>query len=295
MNAKKNILFIVNPVSGTGKQKNIVTQINEFIDKNKFEITVKFTEYAGHAKEIVSHEHPHFNIIVAVGGDGSVHEIGTSLIYTNTTLGIVPTGSGNGLARHLKIPVNIQKALTFLNTITESSFKKIDTVKINEHFFLGTAGVGFDAHIGWKFATAPKRGFWSYIKITFKEFFSYKEQHYHLNIDGTPYEVKALLITIANSNQYGNNAYISPNAVIDDGYLRIITLKRFPLIYAPLLTYQLFSKKINNSKFVTELKGKKIKINAPFPEMHMDGEPILVEKEMNIEVLPKSLNVISNE
>lgn len=295
MSQKKKILFIVNPISGTGKQKDIEQLLNLHLDKTKFDPTIRFTEYAGHAKEIVKNEHSKFDIITAVGGDGSVHEIGTSLINTNSTLAIIPTGSGNGLARHLKIPIHLKKAILFINTYNDSKIKRIDTVKINDGYFLGTAGVGFDAHIGWKFATAPKRGFWSYIKITFKEFFSYKEQTYQLELDNEAHELNALLITIANSNQYGNNAFISPNSVIDDGYLRVIALKRFSLIHAPLLTYQLFSKKIINSKFVKELKGKQLNISSPFPEMHIDGEPILVNEKIKIEILPQSLNVISNE
>ncbi|MCB9334734.1 MAG: YegS/Rv2252/BmrU family lipid kinase [Flavobacteriales bacterium] len=295
MSKKDKILFIVNPISGTGKQKNIEHLINSAIDNSKFEVNIKYTEFAGHAQTIVKNEHPHFDIIVAVGGDGSVHEVGTSLINTNTTLGIIPAGSGNGLARHLKIPMNITKALSFINSISSSNYKKIDTIKLNDDYFLGTAGIGFDAHIGWKFATAPKRGFWSYIKITFKEFFSYQEQSYQLTVDDKKHELTALLITIANSNQYGNNAFISPNSKLDDGYFRVIALKKFPLFYAPLLVYQLFTKKITQSRFITELKGKKLTFSPPSPEMHLDGEPIRIEKEINIEVLPQSLNIISNE
>lgn len=292
MTKQKKILFIVNPISGTGKQKNIKSLVDLYLDKTKFISTLRFTEYAGHAKEIVKNEHPNFDIIVAVGGDGTVHEVGTSLINTDCILGIIPTGSGNGLARHLKIPMKAKDAVKHLNNYKT---KKIDTVLLNNQPFLGAAGLGFDAHVAWKFDEAPTRGLLTYLKIAIQEYFSYKPQEYKLIFKDKTIETTDFLITISNSNQYGNNAYISPNSVLDDGYIRLIGLKYFPLYIAPLLALKLFNKKILTSKYVTEYKTDSVEIQSPRPEMHMDGEPVKHHDTIKIEVNPKSLNVISNE
>lgn len=292
MTKKSKILFIVNPISGTGKQKNIENDIQDFLDQNKYDFKVVFTKRAGHAKEIVKDENKNYDVIVAVGGDGTVHEVGTSLINTNSTLGIIPTGSGNGLARHLKISMKVKEAIKQLNTCKS---KKIDTILLNDQPYLGAAGLGFDAHVAWKFDEAPKRGLLTYLKISLKEYLKYKPQEYKLIFDDQTVISKDLLITISNSNQYGNNAYISPNSILDDGYVRIITLKPFPFYQAPSLAYKLFNKKILASKYVTEYKTKEVEIITPRPEMHMDGEPIKQFDSIKIKVNPKSLNVLSNE
>jgi YegS/Rv2252/BmrU family lipid kinase len=289
---KKKILFVINPISGTGKQKVVEQLIEKYIDITKFEVTIRYTERAKHAIEISEEMASRYDIITAVGGDGSVNEITKGLINTDTVLAIIPTGSGNGLSRHLRIPMNLKKAIQNINSLR---IKKIDTIKINDHHFVGTAGAGFDAHIGWEFSKASKRGFWSYVKIVIKEYFSYKEESYTINIDGKELKTTALLVALANSNQYGNNAYISPNSIIDDGYLRLIILKRFPLIYIFEFAYRIFNKKISTFKFITELKGKEITIVVPNKKLHIDGEPFIMESPIKVEVIPKSLNVLHNE
>ncbi|MCO6500065.1 MAG: YegS/Rv2252/BmrU family lipid kinase [Vicingus serpentipes] len=290
MNNKKEILFIINPVSGTGKQKVVEDLITKHLDKTIFNTTIQYTQQAKHAIEIGEQAAGKFDIVVAVGGDGTVNEVAKGLINTNTSLAIIATGSGNGLARHLQIPMNPKDAILRINQL---NYKKIDTIKINEYHFLGTAGTGFDAHIGWRFAEATKRGFWTYLKITVKEYFNYQEENYTINVDGKEIKTKALLITFANSNQYGNNVYVSPNSIIDDGFLQIIILKRFPLIYAFEFAYRIFSKKLSNFKFVTELKGKRVTIISPKNELHIDGEPFKMEKNIHLEVVPKSLNILT--
>lgn len=287
-----NILFIINPISGTVKKSGVEHLINENLDLTKYNYSIKHTQYPHHATEIAKQEANNYQIIVAVGGDGTVHEVGLGLINTNAILGIIPMGSGNGLARHLKIPMSTKKAILLLNKFKS---KAIDTVKINDTHFLGAGGIGFDAHISYLFAKATKRGFITYLQLSVKEFFNYKEQDYQLIIDGKTLHRKAFLITFANSNQYGNNAFIAPNAVIDDGWISIVILKKFSLIYAIPLAIKLFTKKINSSKFVEEIKVKKTQIISPSKEIHLDGEPLLIENTINIEVLPLSLNVISNE
>ncbi|MGE0560855.1 MAG: diacylglycerol kinase family protein [Flavobacteriales bacterium] len=286
------ILFIINPISGTVKKSGVQQLIKTHLDLTKFNYTIIHTEYPLHATEIAKREAENYPIIVAVGGDGTVHEVGIGLIHTNTILGIIPMGSGNGLARHLKIPMSTKKAILNLNHYKS---KAIDTVKINDTFFIGAGGIGFDAHISNLFAKAKKRGFITYLKISIKEFFNYKEAEYELTIDDKIITTKAFLITFANSNQYGNNAFIAPESIINDGLISIVILKKFSLFYALPLAIKLFTKKINSSKFVEEIKIKKAHIKSPHQEIHLDGEPLLTDREIDIEVLPLSLNVITNE
>lgn len=289
---KNNILFIINPISGTVKKSGVEQLIKENLDLTKFNYTVKHTEYPLHATEIAKQESANFKVIVAVGGDGTVHEVGLGLINTNTILGIIPMGSGNGLARHLLIPMNTKNAILNINKLTS---KKIDTVKLNDTYFLGAAGIGFDAHISYLFANASKRGFMTYLKISIKEFFSYKEKTYELTYDGKTVNKTAFLITFANSNQYGNNAFISPHSIIDDGWFSIIILKKFSLLDAIPLAIKLFTKKITSSKFVEEIRVSKARILSPETTMHVDGEPVLTDKNINLEISPLSLNVITYE
>jgi diacylglycerol kinase (ATP) len=225
-----------------------------------------------------------------VGGDGSVNEIGQGLINTNTSLAILPAGSGNGLARHLKIPMSIKKAIELINN---SKTLLIDTVKINDNYFIGTAGVGFDAYIAAGFEEAPTRGLWTYIKVALKGFLKYKAKDYTIEYDGIAKTInKGLLVTLSNSSQYGNNIIISPNSKVDDGKLRLIVVKKFPLIYLPIFGYYLLSKQINKSKFTEEIVFKKMVLINQSEIIHLDGESLKMEKRLQIEVIPRSLKII---
>ncbi len=225
-----------------------------------------------------------------MGGDGSVNEVGKSLINTDTTLAIIPAGSGNGLANNLNIPLNLKKAIMLINN---GKNQLIDTVKINDDFFLGTAGVAFDSYISWKFDAAPTRGFWTYLKIALKGFLGYKYSDYLISYDGKNKTIhKGMLVTFSNSKQYGNNIHISPNAIIDDGFVRLVAVKKFPLIYFPVFAYYLLSKRIHKFKFTDEFKSKKFTIINSGHKIHLDGEPVEMDNKLELEVIPKSLKVL---
>ena len=289
-NNKKKILFIINPISGVGKQKVIEKLIENQLDKNQFITNIEYTQRPKHAIEITSNNVGKYDIIVAVGGDGSANEIGKNLINTNTTMAIIPAGSGNGLARSLNIPLKLKKAISLINA---GQTKLIDTVKINNDYFLGTAGVGFDAYISWKFDEAPSRGFWTYLKVALQGFLKYKSIDYTININDEETTIsKGLLVTFSNSKQYGNNIHISPNSVIDDGFIRLVAVRKFPLIYLPAFGYYLLSKQIHKFKFTNEFKSSKLTLINPGQNIHIDGEPIKMENKLEIEVIPKSLKVI---
>ena len=289
MKNKQKILFIINPISGTGKQKIVERLIKKDLNQNKFVVTIKYTERAGHAISLSSKaSKDQYDIVVAVGGDGSVNEVGQSLVDTDTLLGVIPTGSGNGLARHLKIPLNIKDAILLLNS---NNYIRADVGKVNDKVFIGTAGVGFDAHIGRLFAKAKKRGFLTYVRLTVKEFFNYNPQDYEINIDGKIYKRNAFIVCFANSNQWGNNTYISPNSIINDGYLRVVVLKKMSLFLLPFFIIKLFLKTIDSSIYYEEFKGKKIIIKQQNELAHLDGDPFNIGKCLSIDVVPKSLKI----
>lgn len=289
-NDYKKILFVINPKSGVGKQKKVELLIDKYLDKNVFLSEIAYTQYAGHAKEICEIRKNEFEIICLVGGDGTINEGASSLINSNTALAIIPTGSGNGLARHLKISLKPEYAIKQLNNL---NFKLIDACKINEQYFFNVAGIGFDGLIAHKFANFGKRGFSSYLKIVLKEFSRYKDQEYNLKIDGKAIISKAFMISLANSSQFGNNVIIAPKAFIDDGLLNVIVLRKFPILVAPLLALRLFTKSIHKSSFVTNYSCKKLEINCSEKIFsHIDGEPTNIGFPIKVEVLHKALKVL---
>lgn len=287
---KNKIWFIVNPISGVGKQHIIEKNIEKYLDKSNFIYTVKYTQKAEHAKEIAKEAvDQKIDIVAIVGGDGSVNEAASSLINTNTKLAIIPSGSGNGFARSLGIPVNIKKAIKNLNKGKEVI---IDTLNFNNQFASGLVGIGFDAHVAHEFKNYRKRGFLSYIKITIKEFLNYQGINLTITTDKEKKSYSNLfLISIANSQQFGNNACIAPIAKLDDGLLDICMIEKFPFWYAPILAIRLFNKSIRSSKYVHYLQNKKISINTNETKIHYDGETSFINKNLTINISPLNLRV----
>lgn len=287
----KKILFIINPISGVGKQKIVENLIDKVLDLQQFTYDISYTQYAKHAIEISIEAAPKYDVLVAVGGDGTANEISHGLIGTDTHLAIIPTGSGNGLARSLKIPLNIEKAIENINSFNSNT---IDTATINDKIFVNVAGIGFDAKISHRFATYGKRGLWSYVKLTLDEFFNYRSKKYKLIIDGRVRKKKAFLISFANSSQFGNNAYIAPKAIIDDGFIDVSLMKKFPLLAAPIVGFRLFDKKVDSSRYVDTFRGKHIMIRRKKAiKAHIDGEPVVFGSDIFIKVQPLSLKVLT--
>jgi len=291
---KSKIAFIINPFSGTAKKEDIPALIRQELDATIFEPEIVFTGYRGHgtelAKQFVDKD---YQIIVAVGGDGTVNEVGQSLVHSNSSLGIIPIGSGNGLARHLGIPMNIRKAIKQLN---RSEPILMDYGIVNGRPFFCTCGTGFDAYVSTEFAKGKKRGMMSYIEKIITGYFSYKSQNYHLHGDGIELDSKAFVITFANASQWGNNAYIAPQASVQDGKLDISIMSSFPIIAIPTLALQLFAKTIDKDLFMTTLRSQKITLlreeSGPF---HYDGEPYVEGKEIQIDTIANGLKVLVNK
>ena len=290
---KANIFFIINPISGGKKKSKIPGMINIHLDKSKFNVDFRFTEYAGHATELVEEAvKKDIDIIVAVGGDGTINEIAAKVMQHKKILGIIPQGSGNGLARFLKIPLGVKQAIQLINS---KKIEKMDCALLNGNFFFNMAGIGFDAHISAEFANNKTRGLKGYAKTFFKEMRSYQPQTYQIEIDGVNYVREALVISIANSSQYGNNFFISPASSTNDGLLDVCVIKKFPLYKVPILVYQMMSAKTHQSTMVEIIRGKQIKITRINEgPVHLDGESLQLGKEINIEVVPLALNIISN-
>lgn len=287
---KKKALFIINPISGGKKKDNVPGQIEKHLDKTLFEATIIFTTGVAHASKVATDAVGKYDLVVAVGGDGTVNETASGLVGSGLTLGIIPCGSGNGLARFLGIPMGIEESIKTLNKF---QVEAIDSAEANGHPFFNIAGMGFDAHIGQVFAGGKKRGFFSYVKSSLAEIINYKSHTYYLNIDGVNYTRKAFILSIANSSQYGNNAHISPKASVQDGALDVCIVKPFPLYRFPEMVLRMFTKTADSSGFVEIIKGQHIEVKRDEAgPMHLDGEPAKMEAKVDITIKPATLKVI---
>lgn len=290
---KSNILFIINPISGGKKKSNLPGLIDRHLDKGKYSPIYVFTEYAGHAAEIAEEAaKKEYDVIVAVGGDGTINEVAGKLVHSDKVLAIIPFGSGNGLGRFLNIPLNSKKAIDLINTGT---YKLIDTAELNGKKFFNMAGMGFDAHLSAVFAGNKKRGLQSYVTLGFKEITSYKAQSYCIEIDNEKYDTQAFAISIANSSQYGSNVYISPQSSLTDGYLDVCIIHPISLVKLPLLAFQMITAKTHKSTLVKIIRGKHIKIERNSTDaVHLDGEPLTLGTALEIKIVPASLKVLVN-
>lgn len=288
---KKRILFIVNPISGVSKKGLLVKHIEATIDKSKFEYTILYTEGPGHATKICeAYTAMETDMIVAVGGDGSVNEVAKGLVGSSTALGIIPAGSGNGLAHHLKIPVNSKKAIEIIN---QHKVIKIDTGSINEQLFVSIAGIGFDGFVAQKFAQKSRRGFLTYARIVAEEYPTYKPLNYKIEINEKLINTKALFIGFANSDQFGYGTSIAPHAKIDDGLLDVIIMQKPSVIEIPLLASLLYWRKVDLWKNMEIIKASELTVEMEDERwVNLDGEPKLLGVKLHIKVAPQSLNII---
>lgn len=291
LHTKINILFIINPISGGRGKLRIPDFIDKYLDKEKFSPNFVFTEYVGHAGELADEAFAkNFDIIVAAGGDGTINEVATKVLIHNKVLGILPLGSGNGLARFLNIPKNLRQALLAINAM---KIDHIDTATLNKKYFFNLAGMGFDAHLSAIFSEDKKRGLAGYIKLGLQEVFKYEAQIYRLNIDGIEYVRKAFAISIANSSQYGNDVFIAPNASVKDGLLDICIIKPFSILKLPVLSYVMLKGTAETSDMIEIIKGKNIKIaREKAGAVHVDGEASQMGTDIEVIVNPLSLKVI---
>jgi YegS/Rv2252/BmrU family lipid kinase len=286
------ILFIINPKAGIGNKKHFSSKITQYFT-NKPTVKYVYTESESHlkklAKEAVNSKIP---FIISVGGDGTLNKISDIINGTESSLGIIPRGSGNGLSHFLKIPFALSKNI---KQIKRAKIRKIDTASINNNHFISVAGIGFDAHVAHLFNQSKRRGFMKYVLIVIKEYFKYKEHEYTIIADGKKYKKKAFLISFANSNQFGFHTVISPHAKIDDGLIDICVFRRpFPIV-AVFVWPLIFIKRLHKTKLLTIIQAKEICIqNRKDDLIHVDGECITDKTEsIQISIKKQSLQIIN--
>lgn len=291
---KKRMLVIVNPFSGVGRQRRIETLLQSHLNHDLYDYEVCYTEYIHHGTLIAREAaEKGFDIVTAVGGDGSVNDIVQGLKGSDTSLGIVPCGSGNGLARCLHIPLTPAFAIRLLN---RGTVHPIDTIVLNDKYLIASiAGVGFDAYVARLMKAAKMRGFPAYLSLVVREYRSYQSKEYNIFLDGKeiPIERKAWFITFANSNQFGYNVNVAPHAKLDDGLIDISIVDKIPvehaLITAPLVYTNLFEL----SQHVEMFRAHEITITGNVDKwVNIDGEGENVGKELHFVNHPRSLKVM---
>ena len=290
---KRTITFIVNPISGTKSKDGIETAVRQMLDASRFDISVVRTEYAGHASVIASQcVSEGRDICVAVGGDGTVNEVARSLVHSPTALGIVPCGSGNGLARHLRLPMDQKEALAVIN---EGHTDFFDYGTISGQPFFCTCGMGFDAFVSEKFAEAGKRGLTTYVEQVLKEWVRYKPETYIVEDETGQHSHRAVLIACANAAQYGNNAYIAPRASMQDGLVDVVVMEPFTLLEAPQMAIDMFAKTLGNSHRIKTFQARRVHIHREQPgPVHYDGDPMQMGTDIDIAIEPLGLKAVVN-
>jgi diacylglycerol kinase (ATP) len=291
-NSKKNITFIINPIAGTGSKSKLTQTIDDTINKQLFDYKIVVSKKAGEIPKLVRNEKKNgAQIVVAVGGDGTVNEVARELVHSQIILGIIPTGSGNGLANFLKISKKVEEAVTVINQVR---VKKIDTGTINGLFFVSVAGIGFDASVAKEYAQSKGRGLKTYVKSTIRKYFSYKAAKYKIKYNNTLIARRALLITFANSNQFGYNTSIAPKALIDDGFFDMCIMQKVPVYATPFVLPKLFTHRIHRSKYHETIRVSEAMVfRKRTSVIQIDGEAIKM-KDRIIHVVnhKQSLNVL---
>lgn len=285
------VLFIINKAAGKGFQPAVEGKILDICSRFDAECSIEFTKSKGHATELAREGIKQgFTKIVAIGGDGTLNEVAQALVHTEVAMGIIPKGSGNGLSRHLGIPLNFEKAIE--NIFTGQTIR-IDTFLINNHLSINVSGVGFDGHVANLFGKDGKRGLLGYIKLTVREFFTFKEFICTLTVDGKLIPTKAFIIAIANSSQYGNNARIAPEASVMDHKLHVTLLTKVPMLSLLPFMVRFFTNRVYNSAYCSTFDGSSFQLSMQKDmAYHIDGEASGSEKVFSIGIQPSSLRLI---
>lgn len=286
----KRLFLIINPISGTGSKKGLEEELRTRLSECGFETVVEFTTCAGDATRLAKRAVSEgFDGVLACGGDGTVNETARAMAGTGVPMGIVPAGSGNGLARHMGIPID---PLLALDVIAERNIRDCDYGTVNGTPFFCTFGVGFDAAVSDRFATSGKRGKMTYVRSAFKEFVNYRPGRYTIIADGERITDDAFLVTVCNASQYGNNAYIAPEASITDGFLDIMVIKKMSKLRTFLLGLDLLWGTLSRHRGVRHLKVRNAVIERSEPgPAHLDGEPFAAGTRMDIECQPGRLRM----
>lgn len=288
---KKTLLAIINPISGTTKKEYVPEILERSIDKNKFDLTIRFTQRQGHATELTNEAiRQKFYGVIAIGGDGTINEVASALCGSDTALGIIPCGSGNGLARHLGVPVNIEKAISIINT---DNVESLDYCTVNGQPFFCTCGVGFDAQVSNKFAQSHKRGPLSYLQNTIIEYLKYRPQKYTIEMGDEIVTEEAFLIACGNASQYGNNAFITPRASMHDGLIDVTVIHPFTPLDTAIMSVLLFTRHIDQDININTYQTPELTIKRNKPGvMHIDGDPIMMDADLYIKCHKSGIKIL---
>lgn len=286
------MMLIINPISGNGKKRGMADEIADGLGAHGIKVDIAYTERPGHATELAAMGVAQgYDAVIACGGDGTVNEVGKALCDTGTPLAIIPSGSGNGLARHIGLPMDVKAAM---EVIAKGHVDNCDYGTVNGLHFFCTFGIGFDAAVSDRFAASASRGFITYLRSAVAELKSYHPQHYSMSVDGRKFDVDAFIVTGANASQYGNNAYIAPLASIRDGKIDLVIARAVPLYAMPTLGIDMMTGMLPHNKRIEVISccNAVIERDVDGPG-HVDGEPAQLGKRLNVQCHPGGLKVIT--
>ena len=290
--SKKRILFIVNPISGHRDKRRFGEEVAAVLDGEEIAYEIVFTERAGHATELAEVAVKEgYDIVAAVGGDGTLNEVARGLLHSDTAMAVIPCGSGNGLARCLHLPLKTSDALRLLK---EAKVERIDTATVNGELFLSVAGIGLDAQTADDFARDPRRGFIPYAHYASSNYFHLKPETVKITFDGRKtLTCSPMLVTFANSNQYGYNAVIAPHASLQDGLLDTCIVSRPSPLDIPFMVSMLMHGHLDKSSHLTEFQSSHITVErSSAGVVNIDGEPVIMEAKLNIRITPQNLRIL---
>ena len=290
MDTRKKLLAVINPISGTANKQYIPETITEVMDESKWDVMIRFTQRPVHATDLAKQaiKQGYYGVL-AIGGDGTINEVAAALRDSDTALGIIPNGSGNGLARHLNIPIDVKRALEEINN---DRIEQFDYCMANQHPFFCTCGVGFDAHVSAKFAESKKRGPMSYLKNTLVEYLRYRSEEYSIETADQVLTERAFVIACGNASQYGNNAFITPNASMQDGLIDVTLIQPFTPLDTAVLGILLFTKHIEQDTNIQSFRTPSLTIHRPKAGvMHIDGEPMMMEADIEVKCIHNGIKI----
>ena len=292
--AQRQALLVVNPVAGTRSKRGLSETVIERLAAQGIAVESVMTEGRGHASELAARAvRDGLDMVIAAGGDGTVNEVANTLSNTVVPLGIIPLGSGNGLARSLGIPQDVGEAL---NIIEQGHIMRCDRGMVNGLPFYCTFGVGFDAAVSEKFAGMKRRGRSTYVRSVLQEFINYKSEPYAISINGSVITERAFLIAVANASQYGNNAYIAPHAKLSDGLLDLIVIHDGSPLSAVKMGVDLLTGFLDRNTRIESFKisaATITRLNAG--PAHLDGEPLTLGTHLDVKCNASALTVFSPE
>ncbi len=290
--SSESITFIINPIAGGRDKNKFVRKLRKTFDSSSRNVNIFFTLHQGHAFDMAAAEVSNGTaMVVAVGGDGTINEVARALTGTGTILGVIPSGSGNGFARHFGIPLSPGKAL---QVIKNGEPVNIDTARVNERTFMCTSGMGFDAETGYYFSKHSKRGFLSYLLSFLRVYRNYRPEQYRIRINGRIMETEAFFINVANISQFGYHFYVAPAASAQDGLLDLIVVRKFPKWKGIFLAIRSFSGTFHNSRYVYSERAEELTILEPGGSkiIHIDGDPAIFEGQVHYRLIPGALKVM---